>query len=218
MTTQRKVKFNTASNWSSRNPLLKAGVIGMERDTGLFKIGDGNTRWSNLSYTNNIIDSVTKNIWLSFSGLKAPPTQSATFVDHGVGGAWEFSDAADDTVAFNLNAPTDMDKDVAPDITLKWSSPSTTGNAVWQLEYLWRNPGEDTTGSAEGTLSITVGPAGSANGLVRSTFTGLNAPSSNDKFLHCRLRRLGTDGNDDLGNTAELHGIYMEYTADKLGA
>lgn len=40
----------TASSWTSANPILSIGEIGVETDTGKFKIGDGATSWSSLSY------------------------------------------------------------------------------------------------------------------------------------------------------------------------
>lgn len=41
---------DTAANWTSANPTLLAGEIGVETDTGLLKIGDGSTAWTSLDY------------------------------------------------------------------------------------------------------------------------------------------------------------------------
>jgi len=41
---------DTAANWTSNNPTLAAGEIGFESDTNQFKIGDGTTAWTGLSY------------------------------------------------------------------------------------------------------------------------------------------------------------------------
>lgn len=41
---------DTAANWTSLNPVLKKGEVGIESDTDKFKIGDGTTAWSSLSY------------------------------------------------------------------------------------------------------------------------------------------------------------------------
>lgn len=43
-------KRGTSTNWTSSNPTLAAGEIGYETDTGKFKIGDGASTWSALSY------------------------------------------------------------------------------------------------------------------------------------------------------------------------
>jgi len=41
---------DTAANWTSNNPTLAAGELGFESDTGLFKLGNGSTAWTGLSY------------------------------------------------------------------------------------------------------------------------------------------------------------------------
>ena len=41
---------DTASNWTTQNPTLKAGEIGYETDTGYIKVGDGSTAWTSLAY------------------------------------------------------------------------------------------------------------------------------------------------------------------------
>jgi hypothetical protein len=43
-------KRGTAAAWTATNPVLAAGEIGVETDTGSFKIGDGSTSWSSLAY------------------------------------------------------------------------------------------------------------------------------------------------------------------------
>ena len=42
---------DTAANWTSANPTLLAGEIGIESDTNKIKIGDGSTAWTSLAYT-----------------------------------------------------------------------------------------------------------------------------------------------------------------------
>lgn len=48
--TKIQVRRGLASLWTSTNPTLAAGEIGYETDTGLFKIGDGTTEWTSLTY------------------------------------------------------------------------------------------------------------------------------------------------------------------------
>lgn len=43
-------RYNTAAVWTTYNPILKAGEIGIESDTQCFKIGDGTHKWSELTY------------------------------------------------------------------------------------------------------------------------------------------------------------------------
>ena len=46
----------TASQWTSADPILGAGEIGFETDSGQFKIGDGVNHWSDISYFKNLED------------------------------------------------------------------------------------------------------------------------------------------------------------------
>jgi hypothetical protein len=45
-----KLRRDTSSNWTSTNPTLSAGEIGVETNTGKFKIGTGSTAWTSLPY------------------------------------------------------------------------------------------------------------------------------------------------------------------------
>ena len=45
-----KPRRDTSANWASANPVLQSGEIGFDTTTSQFKIGDGTTAWSSLSY------------------------------------------------------------------------------------------------------------------------------------------------------------------------
>lgn len=49
-TIQLQFRRGTAAEWSSANPQLAAGEMGIETGTNLFKIGNGSSRWNALSY------------------------------------------------------------------------------------------------------------------------------------------------------------------------
>jgi hypothetical protein len=50
MSTTLQFRRDTASNWTTNNPVLAQGELGLETDTHAYKIGDGATSWANLSY------------------------------------------------------------------------------------------------------------------------------------------------------------------------
>jgi hypothetical protein len=52
-TVRIQVRRGTASQWTSANPTLAAGELGVESDTNLFKFGNGSTAWTALAYANN---------------------------------------------------------------------------------------------------------------------------------------------------------------------
>ena len=50
MAVRIQFRRDTAANWTSANPTLASGELGLETDTRKFKIGDGTTAWTSLSY------------------------------------------------------------------------------------------------------------------------------------------------------------------------
>ena len=50
LNTRQKQKYDTSINWTSNNPVLLAGEIGIESDTNKFKIGNGTSAWNELDY------------------------------------------------------------------------------------------------------------------------------------------------------------------------
>jgi len=51
MTSRLQNRRDTAANWTSNNPTLAAGEIGLETDTAKYKMGDGATAWNSLAYS-----------------------------------------------------------------------------------------------------------------------------------------------------------------------
>ena len=43
-------RHDTAANWTTANPVLASGEMGVETDTNKFKFGDGVTAWTSLAY------------------------------------------------------------------------------------------------------------------------------------------------------------------------
>ncbi len=50
MATRMQQRRGTAAQWTAANPVLAAGEIGFETDTNKFKVGNGSTAWSSLTY------------------------------------------------------------------------------------------------------------------------------------------------------------------------
>jgi hypothetical protein len=52
MATRIQLRRDTAANWTSEDPVLASGEIGIETDASpiRFKIGDGTTAWTSLAY------------------------------------------------------------------------------------------------------------------------------------------------------------------------
>ena len=50
MAVRIQFRRDTAANWTSANPTLAAGELGLETDTSYYKIGNGSTAWTSLAY------------------------------------------------------------------------------------------------------------------------------------------------------------------------
>lgn len=50
MAVQIQLRNDTASNWTSADPVLALGEMGIESDTKKVKLGDGVNNWSDLDY------------------------------------------------------------------------------------------------------------------------------------------------------------------------
>jgi hypothetical protein len=72
MTTRMQQRRGTSTQWTNADPVLAAGEIGVETDTNQFKLGDGVSVWSDLSYFQNLGDlgsSLDDYILLSTKGV-----------------------------------------------------------------------------------------------------------------------------------------------------
>jgi len=202
--------------YDGTNMVINPAEVG----TGSLKVGDGtNQAVIKADGEINLIGTarVYKNEWITVSGLQAPGTKPADYTDWGINGAYEFNDGTDDTVVTTIRIPSDMDKTVAPEFKIGFASDTNSEDVVWQLEYLYVSPDEDTTAAAQETLTTTQTISSTADGLTIATITGMDLPSSTDQLLMLRIKRLGADGSDTLGDDAYLVGCGLKYVSNKFG-
>jgi hypothetical protein len=100
--TRLQVRRGSVSTWTSTNPTLSAGEIGYETDTGLFKIGDGTTAWTSLSY--NAVKDLTAGSGVSISNSNGNYTISLSDPTIQVSDITDFVDGVNDRVADLLTA------------------------------------------------------------------------------------------------------------------
>ena len=62
MPVQIQLRRDTAANWTTANPTLAAGELGLETDTAKYKIGNGSTAWASLSYSSLPSNAIDANI------------------------------------------------------------------------------------------------------------------------------------------------------------
>jgi len=109
MATQIQLRRGTAASWTSANPTLASGELGLETDTGFFKVGDGATAWASLDYSSGIPGE-----WDSAQTIAAK-TASYTLLtaDAGALVTFDAAGAVDCTVDGSLNLSAGQRIDIA---------------------------------------------------------------------------------------------------------
>lgn len=220
--------ISTADIILQNGETIKNTTDGIITLTGAATIGDGGSINYSAFAADGILTMagtgrVTNGFWINAEALKAPTTNPAEKISHGIleTPAFQFADAVEgnqENVTYNMRIPDRMDRSAAPTMSLGWSADGISpGNCRWQFEYHWTSPGEDTGAAAQETLYVTGTADDTADGLVISTFTGIDLPSATDVCIHCRITRLSADELDTIEDTVELHGVCLSWTSNKLG-
>jgi hypothetical protein len=97
-TVRIQVRRGTASQWTSTNPILAAGEMGVETDTNKFKFGNGTATWSALSYANADTAGITE---ISQDAINAALSMGTGLTKTYNDGANTITIAIDDTVWAN---------------------------------------------------------------------------------------------------------------------
>lgn len=63
------LRNDTASKWTSINPVLSKGELGIEIDTAKFKIGDGVKTWTQLAYAGTVVAASGTNGHITIDGV-----------------------------------------------------------------------------------------------------------------------------------------------------
>jgi hypothetical protein len=140
MATRMQQRRGTAAQWTSANPTLAAGEIGFETDTNKFKVGNGSSAWSSLTY---FVDG----------SVAFDETEVANLIDAAVadlvGGApdalntiWELSNAINGDANFAWTVTTNIGG-LNNSISLVESEVAGIQNAIVDLGYAIGNTTAD---------------------------------------------------------------------------
>ena len=94
-TVRIQVRRGTSTQWTSTNPILAAGEMGVETNTNLFKFGNGTATWTALSYANNSDVAIGE---ISQDAINAALTMGTGLTKTYSDGANTITIAIDDTV------------------------------------------------------------------------------------------------------------------------
>ncbi len=98
MAVRIQFRRGTAAEWSAANPTLAPGELGYESDTGSFKIGDGATAWTSLSY-GAVSESYVNNAISDVVGLSPETLDTLAELAAAVGNNPNFVQTVTDMVA-----------------------------------------------------------------------------------------------------------------------
>ena len=123
MAVRIQLRRDTAANWVSSNPTLRAGEIGIETDTLKFKIGNGSSPWNSITAYANVVPAdlnTTLNGYLETGDLSNTVAELVGGNVY-VPGTSVIFEGTDDTHELTLTAP-----DVTTDKTITLPNATTT--------------------------------------------------------------------------------------------
>ena len=218
MSVQIQLKRSTASAWTSANPTLAAGEIGYETDTAKFKIGNGSTAWTSLSYANANLSAASLD---ALSDVTITSAANGDFLRWN-GTAW-INDAVNlstDTVGSYVEslvagtgvtvtnnsgegaAPTiAIGQDVASSASPTFANLNLNGNIVFEGA---------TANEFETTLSVT-DPTADRTITLPDASTTLVGTDTTQTLSNKTLTTPTIDGPEitATGGTPRIHGIYL---------
>lgn len=181
---------DTAANWASNNPVLASRQLGVETDTGKFKIGDGVTHWTTLGYAGGSAPDATTGskgvvqLTGDLGGTAAAPTVP------GLAGKLPSSDpsvtnARTPTAHAASHAPGGVDPLTTADLPVSAVISSTQGLTISGTptagQVLTASSATTAGWSAGGGSGgvVVVAPVMSSGTLVAGKFTPVDATSGN---------------------------------------
>ena len=144
MAIQIQNRRDSAADWTSADPTLAEGEIGIETDTGKMKIGDGVTAWTALDY----IDSAVSHDSLTDISADDHHAQSHTIVSHSdtTATGTELNTLTDNSIANTLHRHSELvASDGSPDPALSVDSAGEVGIGTTSPLHLLGLEGESTT-------------------------------------------------------------------------
>jgi hypothetical protein len=115
-----QLRRDTAADWTSNNPTLAAGELGVETDTGDWKTGDGVTAWTSLSYTTGVNGD-----WSTAQAINAQTGTSYTLVLGDAGKCVQITNGGNITLTVPPNSSVAFSVGVHIDIT-QWGAGQIT--------------------------------------------------------------------------------------------
>lgn len=124
----------------------------------------------------------------------------------------QFADAATREAYFALPIKPNT---AVSSIRFIWSTPATSGNLYWQIDFGAGADSEATNARTAGGTAIATAADGTANDLNFTEVTGAagvklsTLVSAKEQIVGVKFSRLGADASDTLSNTVNLYGLLI---------
>ena len=173
-----QVRRDNKANWEAVNPILLDGEAAYEKDTDMFKIGDGVNNYKNLPYHNKVgpkgDTGATPQISMSVSTGAAGSEASVSVSGTAENPLISLTIPRGDTGASGVTEETDP---TVPDWAKQPSKPTYTAREVGARPDTWMPSAADVGADAAGTASGAVAAhntSGAAHADLRALIEGLN--------------------------------------------
>ena len=153
-TTKIALRNDTAANWTTANPIMLKGEMGIEIDTSKFKFGDGTTAWNGLGYASASAAKIRT----------ADPTSSDTGYD--IGTAWVNTTSNTAFLCLKNTSPATWLQVITSGITASSATKLATARTIGAS-------GSDVTGtptSFDGTSNILIPLTLGTTGVAAGTY------------------------------------------------
>ena len=181
MTARMQQRRDTAANWTSTNPTLAAGEMGLETDTYKFKVGNGSTAWTALPYSVDIPTQTGQSgKYLTTNGTVTSWGTVAGDIEGVTAGTGLTGGGTSGTVTVSIDTSITADLTTAQTLTNKTlTSPTLTTPALGTPASgtLTNTTGLPLTTGVTGTLPVANGGTGITS-LGTGVATWLGTPTS----------------------------------------
>ncbi len=159
---------------------------------------------------------------ISIIGWQARPDTSgncypAPYTLHATNDNWKltvFVFANTGAVRINLYGAFDVPKDYVstPVFVAKWTSQSTTGDVVWDVDYRAVTAGESLDqATAQESLSVTDAAPGTTDLMQEATVAATGGNFAADDLVEFLISRDLSDASDDLTDNVQLFSLEFQY-------